>query len=263
LLINKTILDHMPEFGFGLIVGNIRSGKSALGYGLLEDLGLRYGREMLVYGLPYEKSGLLPEHIRPVYDVSQITEKSVILFDEAYKEFYSREWQTDSNKLIDTMSGLAGQKEILGVFITHQTRKLEVGVVAPLQFILYKRPSMLQSRFERPGVRSLTSEAYEAFKKYSKEEARKHTYVFFPDYVGMVEDSNVLPSWWSEDLSRAYKGVALTGKEPLIQNRILCLHCDNSAVGVCSFCKCSFCQEHRQLHSHGRVEGLEAFRVRA
>lgn len=254
----EKILEQIPDVGFGLIMGDIRSGKSVLGYGLLEDLGFTHNRDMLVYGLPKEKVHLLPRHIKPVYTVSELTEGSVALFDEAYKEFYSREWQKDPNKLIDTMAGLAGQKEMLGIFISHQSRKLEVGVVSALQFLLYKKPSLLQHRFERPAIRSLTVEAYEAFKKYRRQEARKHTYAFFPDYVGMVLNSNTPPKWWSEELSKAYAQVPIVQVEvedtPQLGKRILCLHCDNPAVGICSNCQCSVCAEHaKSLHSHGSV----------
>jgi len=260
--VNKALLDQMPEVGFGLIMGDIRSGKSVLGYGLLEDLGFKYDRDMLVYGLPKEKVYLLPDHIKPVYKVSELKEYSVVLFDEAYKEFYSREWQKNPNKLIDTMAGLAGQKEMLGIFITHQSRKLEVGVVSALQFLLYKKPSLLQHRFERPQIRSLTVEVYEALKKYSRKEARKHAYVFFPDYVGLVLNSNNPPEWWSEELSKAYAHVSITPVEVedvSLGKRVLCLHCNRPAIGICSYCQCSVCEEHaKTLHSHGKVLPLSS-----
>lgn len=212
-LTNEIILKHMPEVGFGLIMGDIRSGKSTIGYSLLEDIGIKNVREMQVFGLPKQKIHLLPPHIKPTYNLNDLHEEGAVLFDEAYKEFYSREHQKNTNKLIDLLAGLAGQKGMLGIFITHQSRKLEIGVVSPLQFLIYKKPSMLQYRFERHALRSLTKEADNAFKKYPKEEAKKHAYVFFPEYTGMVLNSNVAPSWWSEELSKAYAQVPITQKK--------------------------------------------------
>lgn len=263
--VHEKILEHMPRVGFGLIMGDIRSGKSVLGYGLLEELGTQFKRDMLVYGLPRDKAHLLPAHITPVYKVADLKEHSVVLFDEAYKEFYSREWQKDPNKMIDTLAGLAGQKEMLGLFISHQSRKLEIGVVSALQFLLYKKPSLLQPRFERQQLRSLTLEAYEAFQDYSKEDAKRHTYVFFPNYIGLILNSNQPPSWWCQELSKAYAQVPITELEVegRIQagKRILCMHCDKPAIGICSVCQCSVCEEHfKSLHSHGKLLPLSTIR---
>lgn len=256
MLVNEVILKHMPEVGFGLIMGDIRSGKSVMGYGLLEDLGFKSGRAMCVFGLPKEKTALLPNHIKHVYHVEEMVEGSITLFDESYKEFYAREWQQDPNKMIDTLAGLAGQKDMLSIFITHQSRKLDVGVVAALQFLIYKKPSMLQYRFERPQLRSLSKEAHVAFQKYTKKEARKHAYVFFPDYQGMILNSNQVPKWWTEEISKAYANVSITEeKQPAdIVSKFLCLECDKTAIGLCSKCKCSVCEEHAKTkHSHGTV----------
>lgn len=258
MLVSDKILDNIPDVGFGLIMGDIRSGKSVLGYGLLEEMGHRLNREKYVFGLPKEKAGFLPRHILPVYEVKNIEENSVIIFDEAYMEFYSREWQKNPNKMIDSLAGLAGQKEMLGIFITHQSRKLEVGIIAALQFLLYKKPSMLSSRFERQGIKALTEEAYQAFKKYKKKEARQHTYAFFPDGADMIMNSNKPPEWWTEEFSKAYSTISLDKSQDFDpSSAILCLHCDKPAVGICSKCECSTCADHAKTHhTHGKIEPI-------
>lgn len=217
-MIHKKFEEIVPNEGhMGMIFGDVRTGKSCLGYGLLEHLSVEYNRDAYVFGLPREKAYLLPPSMTPIYSLDDLAENSIVIFDEAYISFYSRMSSSEINKMMDTLAGLVGQKNILAMYITQQTRRLEIGVVSSVGWIFSKKPSLLQSRFDRKELRGIIKEVYGEFSRLvppegvSKKDYQKRcTYVISGDFEGMIEDSNTPPSFWSEELSEAFKGVPLS-----------------------------------------------------
>ena len=194
-----------PDEGLHLILGRKRYGKSVLGYYLLEILYEKTGKDCYVYGLPEEKTHLLPEFITPIYNLD-LPERSIILFDEAYISFHARGSLSSINKAMDTLSGLVGQKSILALFITQQSRKLDVGVISAADGLFFKMPSMLQAKFERPEIRRLSESVYEKFKDIDGNK-KIYTYVMTDDFEGFV--TNPKPTFWTEGLSKAFEGVEI------------------------------------------------------
>jgi len=194
-----------PDEGLYLLLGRKRYGKSVLGYYLLELLHKEIGKDCYVYGLPEEKTHLLPDFITPIYNLD-LPEGSIILFDEAYISFHARSPLSSINKAMDTLSGLVGQKGILGLFVSQQSRKLDVGVISAADGLFFKMPSMLQAKFERPEIRRLSESVYEKFKSID-DNKKVYTYVMTDDFEGFV--TNPTPTFWTEELSKAFKGVEI------------------------------------------------------
>jgi hypothetical protein len=191
-----------------IILGRKRYGKSCLGYFILEMLHREQGMDCYVYGLPEEKTHLLPDFITPIYDLN-LPEESAILLDEAYISFHARSAMSSTNKMMDTLAGLVGQKEIIALFITQQSRKLDIGIVSAADTLLFKMPSMLQAKFERPEIRRLSESVYEKFKDVDGNK-KIYTYVMTDDFEGFV--TNPKPTFWTEELSKAFAGVEIGGK---------------------------------------------------
>jgi hypothetical protein len=228
-LIDKKILQIITELdvAIGLILGGIRKGKSVLGYGIIEDLH-SMGFPAFVLGLPCCKHKFLPEHIKPVMDIDLIPDGSAFIVDEAYREFYARESMTKPNKFIDNLAGVSGQKKLKSIYITQQARRLERGIVGQVDFILFKKPSLMQMKYDRCELRQMLIEVATAFKTLSipkgftrKEYEKKCTYVFSEDFCGMVENSNKPPSWWTDELSRAYANVPLSERQEMTEKQIV------------------------------------------
>lgn len=209
-----------PDEGLYLILGRKRYGKSVLGYYLLELLHKETNKDCYVYGLPEEKTHLLPEFITPIYDLD-LPERSIILFDEAYISFHARGSSSPINKLMDKLAGLVGQKEIVTLFITQQSRKLDVGVISAADGLFFKMPSMLQAKFERPEIRRLSESVYEKFKHIDGNK-KIYTYVITDDFEGFV--TNPKPTFWTEGLSKAFEGVEIVKEEK------------SNKFSVCSLC---------------------------
>ncbi|MCK5601567.1 hypothetical protein KAR91_06860 [Candidatus Pacearchaeota archaeon] len=215
-----------------LIPGGKRRGKSVLAYWLLELLHEKHGLNAYVYGLPEEKWHLIPEFADPLTTLD-LPENSVILFDEAYMKFHSRTPGAESNKQIDIIAGLVGQKNIIGLYITQQTRKLDVGIVGACDTLLFKKPSLLQMLFDRRELRAIIKKVYNEFKQFSGDDIVKNTYVISEDFEGFL--TNPKPAWWTEELSTAYKGVSVAikdKKEPDSMEDIKCYYCDEDAIDI-------------------------------
>jgi len=219
-MIHEKFKDLIQNEGcIGLIIGDIRFGKSVLGYGLLEYFSKEYNRKAYIFGLPNEKTHLLPEFIKPIFETKDIEEDSIVLFDEAYISFYSRKSMSDLNKMMDILAGLVGQKDIMAIYITQQTRRLEIGIVSSVNWLAFKKPSLLQSIFDRRELRTVIKGVYDRFDSLippenmtKKDYQKRCTYIMTGDCVDMIENSNTPPEWWKEELSEIYKGIALDSK---------------------------------------------------
>lgn len=217
-MIHKTIMNiiNNPDASIGLILGGRRKGKSVLGYGIVDELHKKSNLPVFVLGLPKDKVRFLPDHITRLKHLYKLIDSSVLLVDEAYKEFYSRKSMTDVNKYVDTLVALSGQKRLKSFYISQYARRLEVGIVGGVDFVLFKKPSLLQMSFDRQQFRSYLQKVYNAFQNLTPpkgmslgEYQKRCTYILSEDFTGMIENSNTVPEWWTEDLSRAYSGVPI------------------------------------------------------
>lgn len=229
LTIHSIILEIImdSDVSVGMVLGGRRKGKSVLGYGIIDELH-GAGLQTFVLGLPQTKTHLLPAHIQPIQDLDAVPDESAVVIDEAYREFYARMSMTTRNKFIDTLVALSGQKRLKCIFITQQARRVEVGIAGSPDFILFKKPSMVQMEFDRPQYRRKLAKVYKAFQELKapkglslKEYQKQCTYIFSEDFMGMLKNSNTPPSWWTEEISRAYAGVPLKQKREYTDKEIV------------------------------------------
>lgn len=209
----------LPSSGIVLIAGGIGSGKSVLSYGILENHHQRDpARLIYVYNFPKKKSQLLPPYIKPTNN-PEFPDGAVVLADEAYFAFYSKDHANDLNRFMDQFSGLVRQKEILTVFVTQSTRKLTLATVSGVQAMLLKCPDIMMVRLDRPELRPMWRDALEEFRKLSVKDRQAATYVVSMSYEGLILKGNSPPVFWSKELSQAWEGVkiARTAKDILAQ----------------------------------------------
>lgn len=275
--VSSKLLRLIPPMGIALILGSEGSGKSNLGYGILESLK-DTGRQIVIYGLPLEKAIYLPDWAK-VCNSLDFPEESIVLADEAYISWHSRGSMSATNKFMDLFSGLVRQKDILAIYISQFSRKLDIGLVSSPRVLLIKQPSLLQMRLDRSELRPIISDAHAAFKSLeigtqiprgatSQVNGIKHrfsqlgadtavsprcliaTYVIADRFEGMIDMSNKSPSFWSEGLSKAWKGISLTEEQlpTFARNQPLCVLCDKPAIGVCECHGNSYCEEHAEGH---------------
>lgn len=211
----------IPSVGIVMVVGAPGSGKSCMCYAIVEELHRADPvRRCYVYGFPKEKVRLLPEWLSLAPSI-EFPEDSIVLADEAYRSFYSRDAMSNPNKFMDVFSGLVRQKDILAFYVTQTTRKLDIGLVSGAQVLLVKRPSLLAVRLDRGELRTLLMSILEKFRPFVLSGTwQANVYVLTDTYEGMVENTSTPPSFWSEELSKPFKGVRMA-KETLDEGEVL------------------------------------------
>lgn len=184
-----------------VILGQRGRGKSALGYRLLELF--RYTATPYVLGLPSKAAGLLPEWMGVAEELEHIPNDSVVFIDEAYLGYHARESHTTKSTEASQIVNLSRQKEQTLIFVTQESRQIDINIASQANVIVFKEPNILQSKFDRPELREITAKATEAFRTIT-DAKYKWSYVYSPgtDFIGLIENS--LPTFWSSKLSRAF-----------------------------------------------------------
>lgn len=212
----------LPEPFVVLILGQRGGGKTALGHLLLE-LFSEQGKRKPAYiiGFPMHKRHLLPPWITPL-DELYFPDNSVVLLHEAHYYLHARRSMAGQNIEIDKLITVSRHKNVDIIVETQQSFRLDRNIVAEVDAIIFRVPELMQEKFERPEVRWITEMAKEAFKPYVEEyevvkdgksvgtyriikpEALKKAFIYGKNYVGMYPHDIPLPSYWNEEISKAY-----------------------------------------------------------
>ena len=208
-MINEELAKLIPETGVILILGERGSGKSVLAYSILEYFYNK--RNLFVFRFP--RPEILPSFIQVTYD-PDFPDGGIVLVDEAYITFSARKAMSRKNKFIDMLNGLARQKDLLVIYITQDSTRVDVNIIRSADVLMIKRLSKRQVEFERKELKSWLKKVKEAIDRIgSLEEIRRSVYVdsdiFGKEFSGIVRNCITLPGFWSEEISKAWSGVSL------------------------------------------------------
>jgi len=184
-----------------LVLGKRGSGKSALGYRLLELL--RYALEPYVVGLPKEGEKLLPGWMGMAEDIDEIPGRSVCLVDEAFLRYNSRESLTAQSRQMSRDLNLSRQKEQTIIFVTQEARLVDKNIASSASVLVFKEMGILQLQFDRPELNKVAAQARQALDTISGDR-RRWSFVYSPDagFVGLLK--NDLPTFWKPGLSKVF-----------------------------------------------------------
>jgi DNA-binding CsgD family transcriptional regulator len=184
-----------------LILGKRGSGKSALGYRLLEVF--RHALGPYVLGVPREGERLLPQWIGMAENMEKVPQKSIVLVDEAHLRYHARESRAAQSREISRVLSLSRQMQQTLILISQEARQIDRSIASSANVVVFKDLGMLQPQFERRELTSMASQANEALAT-AKGDKRRWSYVFSPDvnFAGLLE--NEQPSFWSHRLSCLY-----------------------------------------------------------
>jgi hypothetical protein len=185
-----------------LVVGRRGSGKSALGYKILEYL--RWNGQIYIVGLPQKAKKLLPEWVGVIPSLEDIPPKAIVLIDESYNLFHSRASASERALILSNLINLSRQREQTLVFVTQEARQIDKNIASSVDTIIFKNPGVFQPEFERKELKRIAEEAKRMFTAINTKDRNRWAYVYAPgsDFVGMLENS--LPGFWSPVLSKAY-----------------------------------------------------------
>lgn len=179
------------------IAGKRGSGKSTLGFRLLENIHAKSGRPCFVLGVDQK---LLPAWISSVESVSEVKNNGVVLVDEGALSFSSRNSMSKKNKALGDLMAIARHKNLSLIIVTQNTGMLDKNVLNLTDTILLKKGSLLQTKMERAAVKKLYETAEKSFSKVEASEQISKVYVFDSDFEGLISAS--LPSFWNEKISK-------------------------------------------------------------
>jgi hypothetical protein len=179
-----------------LIFGKRGSGKSALGFRILENIHSMTKRKCFVLGV---RQGFLPNWIRSVDDVEKVENDGVILVDEGAISFGARESMRAKNKELANLMAVARHKNLTLIFVTQNTSMLDRNIMKLSDMLFIKEGSLLQLEMERPEIKKFYGKAKDSFED-AKGDKRSLAYTIDSDFEGAI--SYGLPSFWRDDLSK-------------------------------------------------------------
>lgn len=182
-----------------LVFGKRGSGKSALGFKILENIHSKSGRKCLVLGV---SEAVMPSWIDSIDDVESAENGSVVLVDEGAVAFGSRESMASKNIGLSKLLAIARHKNLSIIFITQNTGMIDKNVLKLADVLMIKEGSLLQLEMERPEMKKFYEKAAKSFLDL-KGEKKQYVYVIDSDFEGVISHS--LPSFWSEDISKNQK----------------------------------------------------------
>lgn len=198
-----------------IITGGRGKGKSALGYKALEFL--HWQVETCVVGLPKATRKYLPDYVYMYATIEEVPSGYAILVDEGYLGFHARRSMAEANVAISQIINLSRQRNQTIIVVTQEARQIDINIVSQTDVLILKKPSMLQSKFERGPLRDFVEEANAAFLPIPKKDRKRYSYVIADEaeFKGLVENS--LPSFWRPALSRTFstggKAITIPGKK--------------------------------------------------
>ena len=194
----------------GIITGGRGKGKSAVGYRILEYL--HWQAPVCVVGLPKAARKYLPDYVHMFATIEEVPPGYAVLVDEGYLGFHARRSMAEANVEISQIINLSRQRNQTIIVVTQEARQIDINIVSQTDILILKKPSMLQSKFERGPLRDLVEEANSAFLPISKKDVKKYSYVIADEaeFKGLMENS--LPTFWHERLSHIFAtgGTAVT-----------------------------------------------------
>ncbi len=184
----------------GIVIGARGSGKSVLGMRVLENAASK-GRNVAAIGFD---EAALPTWIKVVKasEFASVANGSFLLVDEGGVSFSSRDSMSNANKLLSDLLFVSRHKDLSVLFISQNSASLEVNALRQADYLLFKKPSLLQRDFERKRVNEIYDAASAGFKKHGAAHGKKLFYCYADAFVGFA--ANEAPSFWSERASKSF-----------------------------------------------------------
>ncbi len=179
-----------------LIFGKRGSGKSALGFRILENVFDVTRRPCYVIDID---PALLPFWIKSIKSIEEAPSGAVVLVDEGAVSFNSRNSMSSKNRELVGLLATARHRDQSLIFVTQNTGLIDKTVLKLADSLLIKEGSLLQLEMERAEMKSFYERAHKSIQKLSGDK-KKFVYVFDNDFEGVVSHS--LPSFWSERISK-------------------------------------------------------------
>lgn len=175
-----------------IILGKRGSGKSALGYRLLEHL--RWTANLYVVGLPKQARKYLPDWIGVATRLEEVPPGSIVLVDEGYLHYHARRSMAAASVEMSQILNLSRQRNQTLIFVTQEAGQIDRNVASSANVVIFKELGMLQLEFDRRELNKIAANAQQAFATVSGDK-RTLAYVYSPDSDFKGLEQNSLPTF--------------------------------------------------------------------
>ncbi|OYT32701.1 hypothetical protein B6U93_00940 [Candidatus Woesearchaeota archaeon ex4484_78] len=182
------------------IVGKRGSGKSALGFRILENIYAKNKRPCFALGV---KQSFLPSWIQSIESIDDVKDNGVVLVDEGAVSFSSRKSMSKQNKELADLLAIARHKDLTLILVTQNTGMIDKNVLNLTDAVLVKEGSLLQQKMERSVMKEFYETASQHFNTIPLSQRTAYFYLFDSSVEGFV--SSVLPGFWSDNVSKSRK----------------------------------------------------------
>jgi len=190
-----------------MISGGRGSGKSALGYWLLELL--RFASSAYAVGVPESAEPKLPKWIGIVPTLDDLPRDCTALIDEAYLLHHARESSTAAHRRLSAAVNLSRQRNQTLIFVSQESGQLDRSIVRSVDVLVIRKPGSFQKEFERRELSELIGRARD---EIAAAPGDAHRWAFVhaaaTGFTGLLEV--VLPSFWTDEISTLFAGAAET-----------------------------------------------------
>jgi len=190
-----------------LILGKRGSGKTAFACKLGEYVFAVHQVPVWLVGIPEEISIYLPKWMSIAQDIDQVDLGAFIIVDESGLQYMAMRYQSDANTVMRRLLMIARHRKQSLVFICQVASDVDKAVVRQTDCIVFKQPTLMQPKNDRPEVRDTAGRALKVFEALPKDERLRTAYVHDGDFIGVLQCD--LPDYWREELSFAFANVPL------------------------------------------------------
>lgn len=212
--------------GLAIIMGDIRSGKTALAHKIAEVMHQKKELPCCLHLPVLSKERAkriqrqLPPWMKVTRDRSEWGTHCVVIYDEAAMTAHARRSQSGDAVELDDLVSIAGQREQLILFVSHHSRKIDVNLCTAVHRIIWKRPTYAHILWEREELGDFTTKAYEFFRSIQGEIAQKKACLILDlDNFSFKQTTNNLPQWFTPELSTIFKDMTEGSKQQAQNNR--------------------------------------------
>lgn len=215
----------LKPVGVILVMGDRRGGKSVLAFKVAEHF---HDKRNLPAAACYPTASrklrrLLPKWIRIVTSVKDFPHNCICIIDEAALVAHARRGQSTGALDMEDLVALSEQKGQLIILISHHARKLDINDVHGANIVIWKQPTLADTIWERSELQMFVLRAWEFFQKLypvgwnpTKPIPKRVLQANFAMNLRRMEFysfKNGLPSFWSQQLSTAFKVMADEAKK--------------------------------------------------
>ena len=214
----EAIIDHTSRPSVYTTLGKRGSGKDATTAKLLDTIAKKMNKP--VYS-PYDpvKFGL-PKYWQLYRGGDAFRPHSIYDLSDFHLEMFARDWQSDFAGVFIKLQSISRHRDIDFGITTQLGRLIDALVLATIDCLIMKEPSVLAERFERPELRDITSEAEQYFPEGNDDAGRlakwERAYVLTDSYPPFLVDGIKKPSWYSDEMGTIYAepGSAPSAEQP-------------------------------------------------